>query len=44
MPDPSERVKRRGLEGIIGKLRNSVYEPGAEAAHGSSLNVSTNKS
>jgi bifunctional non-homologous end joining protein LigD len=21
-------VKRRGLEGIIGKLRNSVYEPG----------------
>jgi len=23
-----EEVKRRGLEGIIGKLRNSVYEPG----------------
>jgi bifunctional non-homologous end joining protein LigD len=23
-----EEVKRRGLEGLIGKLRNSVYEPG----------------
>src|SRR5262249_56401481 len=23
-----EEVKRRGLEGIIGKQRNSVYEPG----------------
>jgi bifunctional non-homologous end joining protein LigD len=23
-----DEVKRRGLEGIIGKLRNSVYEPG----------------
>jgi bifunctional non-homologous end joining protein LigD len=23
-----EEVKKRGLEGIIGKLRNSVYEPG----------------
>jgi bifunctional non-homologous end joining protein LigD len=23
-----EEVKRRGLEGVIGKLRNSVYEPG----------------
>ncbi|HEX4653015.1 MAG TPA: non-homologous end-joining DNA ligase [Candidatus Udaeobacter sp.] len=23
-----QEVKRRGLEGIIGKLRNSVYEPG----------------
>ena len=27
-----EEVKRRGLEGIIGKQRNSVYEPGRRSA------------
>jgi bifunctional non-homologous end joining protein LigD len=27
-----DEVKRRGLEGIIGKLRNSVYEPGRRSA------------
>src|SRR2546430_13572877 len=38
-----EEVKRRGLEGIIGKQRDSAYEPGRRAAHGSSSSAPTNR-
>src|SRR5437762_5476918 len=36
-------VQRRGLEGIIGKLRNSVYEPDRRSGAGSNSNASMNR-